>query len=230
MPSSAAAPARPIGQLDDGTPFLATVGELQVVDDGARVICHLCGRALQLLSAEHLRRHGWTPQLYRRAFGLNRSTGLCSPAVSERRRALGLDRYMNNPQLRLGLAHGQALAQSGLLLEMSHAAQRPGTASLQRRLRSATVTALSRDARRAAAIRRRRQRIVDLGFTEERDYLIDRYPRGLWPVAAIKAELEIGSATLVEILDGAGIKRRSPGGSAPARARWNGREAPQPHS
>src|SRR4051794_40542510 len=61
----------PIGQLDDGTPFFAPLGALQVVDDGERVTCHLCGRALQLLSAAHLRRHGWTPQLYRSTFGLN---------------------------------------------------------------------------------------------------------------------------------------------------------------
>jgi hypothetical protein len=87
--SGATAGLHPIGELDDGTPFFSPLGELQMVDDGDRVICHLCGRAMQLLSAEHLRRHGWTPQLYRSMFGLNRSTALCSPAVAERRRAIG---------------------------------------------------------------------------------------------------------------------------------------------
>src|SRR3954453_17157780 len=90
----------PIGVLGDGVAFFAPLGELQVVDDGDRVICHLCGRALQLLSTEHLRRHGWTPQLYRDAFGLNRSTALCSPALIERRREIGKERYRRNEGVR----------------------------------------------------------------------------------------------------------------------------------
>ena len=217
------ADVHPIGQLDDGTPFFAPLGELQVVDDGDRVVCHLCGRALQILSAEHLRRHGWTPQLYRTAFGLNRSTALCSPAVADRRRAIGLDRYQRNARVRSGLAHGQELARSGRLLQMSHEVQRPGTASLQRRLRSGEVTAASRVARRAGAAARRLSRIAELGFASERDYLIDRYVTREWPVARIKAELEIGSSVLTELLDAAGIKRRSPGGAGPAVARWSRR-------
>ena len=222
---SAATGLHPIGELDDGTPFFAPLGELQVVDDGDRVICHLCGRALQLLSAEHLRRHGWTPQLYRDTFGLNRSTALCSPAVVERRRAIGVERYQQNSKVRSGLAHGQQLARSGRLLEMSHAVQRPGTASLQRRRRSGEVTAASRSERRVSAIDRRRRVIADLGFASERQYLIDRYLAREWPVARIKAELGIGSSVLTEIFDAAGIERRRPGGLGPAVARWDRREA-----
>ena len=173
-----------------------------------------------LLSAEHLRRHGWTPQLYRSTFGLNRSTALCSPAVAVRRRAIGIDRYQRNAAVRNGLAHGQELARSGQLLAMSHAVQRPGTASLERRRRSGEVTAVSRSARRAGAADRRRKRIAELGFESERDYLIDRYVLREWPVARIKTELEIGSSVLSEILDEAGIKRRRPGGAGPAFARW----------
>src|SRR3954452_4392015 len=108
--SGATAGFHPIGELDDGTPFFAPLGALQVVDDGQRVICHLCGRALQLLSAEHLRRHGWTAELYRVTFGLNRSPALFPPAVAERRRAIGIDRYQRNARVRNGLAQGQALA------------------------------------------------------------------------------------------------------------------------
>src|SRR5437763_1703824 len=150
-----------------------------------------------------LRRHGWTAELYRVTFGLNRSTALCSPAVAERRRAIGMDRYQRNARVRNGLAQGQALARSGQLLEMSHAVQRPGMASLERRQRSGEVTAASRIVRRAAAAARRRDRVAEFGFESERDYLIDRYVVREWPVARIKAELEIGSATLTEILDGA---------------------------
>jgi hypothetical protein len=225
MVSESVAPAgvHPIGELDDGTPFFAPLGELQVIDDGERVTCHICGRALQLLSAEHLRRHGWTPQLYRQAFGLNRSTALCSPTVAERRRSIGIERYQHNARVRSGLAQGQALARSGRLLEMSHAVQRPGTAALERRRRSEKVTAASRGARRADAAARRHNRVTELGFESERDYLIDRYIVRQWPVARIKTELEIGSSVLTEILDAAAITRRKPGGAGPARARWSRR-------
>jgi len=74
-----------------------------------------------------------------------------------------------------------------------------------------------------SAVDRRRDRIAELGFQSERDYLIDRYVVSQWPVSRIKAELEIGSATLTEILDMAGIKRRNPGGVLPALARWGRR-------
>lgn len=209
-----------IGELDDGTPYFALLGELQVVDDGDRVICHLCGRALQLLSAEHLRRHGWTPDLYRSTFGLNRSTALCSPAVAERRRAIGIDRYQRNARVREGLAHRQELARSGRLVEMSHAIQLPGTASIERRRRSAEVTAASRAARRTGAIDRRRDRIAELGFASEQQYVINRYLVRGWPVSRIKSELGIGSSALTEVLDAAGIERRRPGCAKPAAARW----------
>lgn len=221
--SSPGAAPRALGALDDGTPFFAPLGELQVVDDGERVVCHLCGRALQLLSAEHLRRHGWTSGLYREAFGLNRSTGLCSPALASRRRAIGVDRYQQNVRVRGGLAQGQELARSGRLLEMSHAIQRPGSSSLERRRRSAAVTAASRDIRRMSAIERRSGRIAELGFASEQDYLLDRYVARAWPVSRIKAELGIGSSVLTEILNAAGIDRRKPGGAGPAIARWNRR-------
>ena len=82
------------------------------------------------------------------------------------------------------------------------------------------MTAASRAARRAGAVERRTKRIVELGFTSERDYLIDRYLVREWPVSRIKAELEIGSAVLTQILDDADIKRRRPGGTKPALARW----------
>lgn len=112
------------------TDQFAPLGELTVIDDGTRVLCHLCGAAFALL-AGHLRRHRWTPTDCRKAFGLSRTTPLCAPAVSERRRELGLARYANNPRLRAGLGVGQEMARSGELLTLSHAAptprQRPDT-------------------------------------------------------------------------------------------------------
>ena len=48
--------ARPVvAVLPDGTPVFAPIGEVVVTD--ARVVCHLCGRALRSVTA-HLRVHG----------------------------------------------------------------------------------------------------------------------------------------------------------------------------
>lgn len=54
----------------------APLGRLVVVDDGERVVCHLCGRALAMLGASHLRQHGWTAAEYREEFGLRRGAAL----------------------------------------------------------------------------------------------------------------------------------------------------------
>lgn len=209
-----------IGELSDGTAYFAPLGVLVVIDDGARVICHLCGNALRLLSTSHLRRHGWTPHGYRETFGLGRSVPLCAPEVSDRRRELGAQRYRSNSGTRGGLRRGQQMARNGELLKLSHQVQQPGTARLQRRQQIRTATEPQRAALRAAAAARRLAKVHELGFTSERDYLADRYLTQRWPVSRIKSELQVGSATLTEVLDGAGIIRRRPGGAAPANARW----------
>jgi predicted transcriptional regulator len=98
----------------------APLGELVVVEDGDRVVCHVCGRAFAFLPG-YLGRHRLTAGEYRERFGLGRSTPLCAPAVLVRRRELGLDRYAGNSRLRAGLATGQKMARSGQLLELSHA-------------------------------------------------------------------------------------------------------------
>jgi bifunctional DNA-binding transcriptional regulator/antitoxin component of YhaV-PrlF toxin-antitoxin module len=121
--------------LVETSPF-APFGELLTVDGGERVVCHLCGRALTMLGATHLRQHGWTAALYREAFGLRRGASLCAPAMTERRRLLGLERYESNRELREGLAIGQALARSGRLLELSHQAQPAGSARAETRRRA----------------------------------------------------------------------------------------------
>src|SRR5450759_2903687 len=117
----------------------APLGELVVVEDGDRVVCHVCGRAFAFLSG-HLGRHHLTAGEYRECFGLGRSTPLCAPAVLARRRELGLDRYAGNSQLRAGLAIGQTMARSGELLELSHTGQPAGSARLQSRRRAGERT------------------------------------------------------------------------------------------
>ncbi len=72
------------GQLADGTPFFAPVG--QVVAAGSRVVCHLCGRAFRSVPA-HLRAHGWTKAAYCDAFGLERGQPLEGPETRKLRAA-----------------------------------------------------------------------------------------------------------------------------------------------
>jgi hypothetical protein len=197
----------------DGTEYFVPLGRLEFVDDDRRVLCQLCARPLRLLSATHLRQHGWTPQDYRQAFGLNRSTPLCAPAVSERRRVLGRDRYAANARVREGMARGQELVRSGAALRQAHAAMPAGSARLQRRLAAADVTADARRRGQAQAVTRRRKRVRELGFATERAYLRDRYVRRGWGIARIKAELQVGSGVVERLLDAAGIDRRPPGGA-----------------
>jgi hypothetical protein len=206
--------------LAETSPF-APVGELLVVDGGERVVCHLCGRALAMLGATHLRQHGWTAALYREAFGLRRGASLCAPAVIERRRQLGRDRYDNNRQLREALAVGQALARSGRLLELSHRAQPTGSARAETRRRAGERTAPVRQRTAAAAQSRLDARLVELGFGGDLTcYLRDGYERRGLPVLALARELGIGNGRVQKELDAAGVVRRRPGGAEAARARW----------
>ena len=71
-----------VGVLDDGTAFYAPIGE--IITDGTRVICHLCGRSLRSVTA-HLRAHGWTKLAYCDAFGLERGQSLEGPETRKRR-------------------------------------------------------------------------------------------------------------------------------------------------
>ena len=197
-------------------PFFAPIGELIVVDDGERVVCHLCGQALMMLSTSHLRRHGWTAEQYREAAGLSRSTALCSPAVTTKRRELGLVRYQGNQRLREGLAVGQRMARDGSLLELSHAAQPAGSARPETRMRLGE-RARTRDS--AGPVRHRiASRLAALGFAGDLSgYLHDRYDRQLLPILAIARELGVGNARIQTMLDEARVQRRRPGGARAAR-------------
>jgi hypothetical protein len=139
----------------------APEGELLVVDAGEKVVCHLCGRAMAMLGATHLRQHGWTAELYREAFGLRKGTALCAPAVTERRRELGRERYTRNLRLREGLAVGQQMARSGRLLELSHAAQPAGSARAEARRRAGERTAPLHERTAAASAARLAERLAD---------------------------------------------------------------------
>ena len=211
--------------LAETSPF-APVGELLVVDGGERVVCHLCGRALTMLGATHLRQHGWTAALYREAFGLRRGASLCAPAMTERRRLLGLERYETNRRLREGLAVGQAMARSGRLLELSHGAQPKGSARAETRRRAGERTAPVRQRTSVAAKARLHARLVALGFADDlAGYLRDAYERRHLPVLALARQLGVGNTRIQRELNAAGVIRRRPGGVEPARVRWAGSSA-----
>ncbi len=149
--------------LGETSPF-APVGELLVVDGGERVVCHLCGRALTMPGGTHLRQHGWTAILYREASGLRRGASLCAPAMIERRRLQGHERYKTNRQLREGLAVGQAMARSGQLLELSHRAQPTGSARAETRRRAGERDSLGAPTILCSCSGALHARLVELGF------------------------------------------------------------------
>lgn len=51
--------------------------------DGDTLTCALCGKHYRFLSTHIWRSHGWTPEDYRVAFGLNKLQPLCVPEISQ---------------------------------------------------------------------------------------------------------------------------------------------------
>ncbi len=120
----------PAGTLPDGTPYFAPIGE--VVTDDARVVCHLCGRALRSVAA-HLTAHGWTKEQYCQAFGLERSQPLEGPETRKLRAAALTARLVFEPAIRAGSAAGRERARAGQLTRDAAAAARGRPFPEQRR-------------------------------------------------------------------------------------------------
>jgi ssDNA-binding Zn-finger/Zn-ribbon topoisomerase 1 len=77
---------RPVEQLDDGTPIYGPIGEM--LQDGDRVRCHLCGRWLRMVAGSHLlSRHEMTTSEYRELFQLDVTLSTACAETSERKRA-----------------------------------------------------------------------------------------------------------------------------------------------
>ncbi len=112
--------ARPaVAVLADGTPAFAPIGEVVVTD--ARVVCHLCGRALRSVTA-HLRVHGYTKEAYCEAFGLERGQSLEGPDTRKLRAAALTSRLVFDTAFRAGSAAGRKRARSGELARDAAAA------------------------------------------------------------------------------------------------------------
>jgi hypothetical protein len=122
-----------VGTLDDGTPYFAPIG--QVIEDGAVVTCHLCGRTFRSVTA-HLSSHGWTKAKYCEAFGLERRQSLEGADTRKLRAASFSARMVFEPALRTGSARGHELARSGLLTRQAADAARGRPFPEQRRQRS----------------------------------------------------------------------------------------------
>lgn len=179
---------RPVaGVLADGTAFYAPVGE--VVIDGPLVTCHLCGRSLRSVTA-HLRVHGWTPDAYREAFGLERRQSLEGPDTRKLRAAAFASRLVFEPAVREGSAAGRERARTGELASDAAAAARGRRLPEQRRRKVAQALA----AVPAAAITQANQ---------------DRARQHLARVAADVAQRhgypDIGSFVLDRVAGGAGL-------------------------
>jgi hypothetical protein len=122
------------GVLADGTPFFAPIGE--VVVDGDRVACHLCGRAFRSVAA-YLKAHGWTKERYCEAFGLERGQSLEGPGTRKLRSAAFAARLIFEPAVREGSAAGRARARAGDLAKDAAAAARGCPLPEQRRRKNA---------------------------------------------------------------------------------------------
>lgn len=74
--------SRPVGRLSTGEPYYAPIGEM--LYDGDRVRCHLCGRWLKMVGGQHLiAAHDLTLEQYREMFRLLASTTTAAPETSE---------------------------------------------------------------------------------------------------------------------------------------------------
>jgi AraC-like DNA-binding protein len=132
MTSPPAGGPRPavVAVLADGTACYAPVGE--VVTDGTRVTCHLCGRRLKSVAA-HLAAHGWTKDQYCAAFGLERGQALEGEQTRKLRAAALTARLVFDPAIRDGSAAGRRRARAGELARDAALAARGRSFPEQRR-------------------------------------------------------------------------------------------------
>ncbi|MCK9826069.1 MucR family transcriptional regulator [Nocardioides cavernae] len=194
----------PVDRLDDGTWVFAPYGSMLPIEDGARVVCHVCGAALAAISAQHARRHDLTLAGYRERFGLNRKQSLLAPALAETRRVEGKRRWAENDALRTGLAVGQGMARSGVLHELGTTAQPAGSRRRQGRAaasRSGASPALQahRAAQSETARARWEERARELGFPTLDAYLTERRAHG-GTAHRVRTELGCGGTTAVRLL------------------------------
>ena len=185
--------SRLLGWLPDGTPRHAPIGQLLV--DGDRVCCHLCGR-WYLSVASHLRSHEWTKADYIAAFGLELGNPLSGDATHRRRSAALRARSRHEPAVRAAQEQARRRAHSGALTAAASLAARGRAHSAQRRPKTlAALTAIKPEARAEANARRaqaHRDRVARAaaalcGFADFTEFALDRIGSGT-SLAAISRE------------------------------------------
>ncbi|GAA3254139.1 hypothetical protein ACFO1B_51190 [Dactylosporangium siamense] len=166
----------------------------QMLTDGERVRCHLCGRWF-LSVASHLRVHGWSKADYIAEFGLELGNPLSGPATRERRAAALLARRVE-PAIRHAQQLALARSRSGALALAAAQAARGRPHPAERRAKTlATLAGIDPQARAEGTRRRARQHRERLtrevatrfGFTTFEEYLADRLGAGM-SMAAISRE------------------------------------------
>jgi len=151
------------GVLADGTQYFAPIG--QVVAEGGRVTCHLCGKAFRSVAA-HLASHGWTKAQYCQAFGLERTQSLEGADTRKLRAAAFGARLVFEPALRDGSARGRQRAVSGQLTRQAADAARGRPFPEQRRQRQRGAVSAAARAQLAEANRdRANQRLTTIADT-----------------------------------------------------------------
>jgi hypothetical protein len=173
-----------VGVLDDGTPYYAPLGEIMA--DGSRVVCHLCGRALRSVVA-HLPSHGWTKDQYCEAFGLERGQSLEGSDTHKIRAALFTARLAVDQAVRDGAATGRERARNGELARAAAAAARGRRFPEQRRRKARdALTSIPREAIAQANRDRADRHLAHVadevarghGYPDIRAYVLARVTRG----------------------------------------------------
>ncbi len=213
---------RPLSVLPDGTLVFAPLGELLVVDDGQRVLCHLCGRALR----------GWGRRICGHTAGPRWATGRCSgcgaaPRCARRRRSTGGGWACSGTRRVPGCATAWRWGRrwrSGELLGLSQAAQPAGSG--RRRGGARRSPRSGRGSARPRPRPRLQARLVELGFRDNLGgYLGDRYVTRRRPVLEVARVLG-GRQRAHSAVAGRGRGRAAPawgsgsgaGGCAPGRS------------
>ena len=173
-----------LGVLGDGTPYFAPIG--QVVVDGCRVTCHLCGNTFRSVAA-HLASHGWKKAQYCEAFGLELGQSLEGDDTRKLRAAVLSARLVFEPALREGSARGRDRARNGQLTSDAAAAARGRPFPEQRRQRSSTAVSAAARKQLGEANRERADRrlsaVADrvarqLGWADIRELVRERTRAG----------------------------------------------------
>ena len=166
----------------------------QMLTDGERVRCHLCGQWF-LSVASHLRVHGWSKADYIAEFGLELGNPLSGPATRERRSA-ALHARRVEPAIRHAQQRALARSRSGALTLAAAEAARGRRHPAERRVKTlATLAGIDPQARAEGNRRRARQHRERLtrevaarfGYATFDDYLADRLAAGM-SMAAISRE------------------------------------------